>query len=98
MEKISLIFFLTSSITFLKNIALSIYIFRTYHFDNKIIVFRSIAFYSIQHFTSTINDFHLLKFQVSSRNTQRFKTNILILSTPEYQRGVTRGVGGGEVI
>ena len=30
-----------------------------------------------------INDFHLLKFQISSKNTQCFKTNILTLITAE---------------
>ena len=30
-----------------------------------------------------INDFHLLKFQISSKNTQCFKTNILTLITLE---------------
>ena len=108
MEKISLIL---SSYFFhflKKNIAFPIYVFRTYHFDSKIIVFLSIAFHSIQHFSSMINNFHLLKFQISSNNIQCFKTNILIYPVfqnkhfdPNYtwitKRG-DAGVGGGEVI
>ena len=76
--------FLLLPYIFLKNIAFPIYIFRNYHFDSKIIVSLSIAFHSIQHFSSMINDFHLLKFQISSINTQCFKTNILTLITLIY--------------
>ena len=83
MEKISLILSSYFFHFFKKNIAFPIYVFRTYHFDSKIIVFLSIAFHSIQYFSSMINDFHLLKFQISSKNTQCFKTNTLTLITPD---------------
>ena len=45
-----------------------------------------------------IKDFHVLKFQISSKDTQCFKINILALIALEQQRGVTQEVGGGEVI
>ena len=68
---------------FFLNIAFPIYIFRTYHFNRKIIVSFSIASHSIQHFSSMVNDFHLLKFQTSSKKTHCFKTNTITLITPE---------------
>ena len=68
---------------FSKNGAFSFYIFRTYHFDNKIIVSLSIAFHSIQHLLSVISDFLLLKFQISTKNVQCFRINISTLITPE---------------
>ena len=58
----------------------------------------SVAFRSIQHFLSMIKDFHLLKFEISSKNIQCFKTNILTLITPESERRVRTGVGSGEGI
>ena len=68
---------------FLKSAAFPFYIFCTYHFGNKIIVSLSIAFHSIQHFSSMISNFHLLKFQISSMNTQCFKANILAQIKPK---------------
>ena len=68
---------------FSKNGAFPFYILRTYHFDNKIIVSFSIAFHSIQHLLSVISDFLLLKFQISTKNVQCFRTNISTLITPE---------------
>lgn len=46
----------------------------------KIIVSLSILFQSIQHLSSMIKDFHLLKFQIPSK-TQWFERNISILIT-----------------
>ena len=68
---------------FLKMGAFPFFIFRTYHFDSKTIVSFSTDFHSIPRFSSMINDFHLLKFQISSMNTQCFKVNILTLIKPE---------------
>ena len=50
MKKISLIFFSYFFHIYLKNVAFPFYIFRTYHFDSKIIVSLSIASHSIQQF------------------------------------------------
>ena len=89
-------FFLLLPYFFFKNIGFPIYIFRTYHFDSKIIVSLSIAFHSIQGFSSMINDFHLLKFQISSKNTKCFKTNILTLLHQNNREGWReRGEGRG---
>ena len=74
---------LTSSILLFKNVDFSFHVLGTYHFDSKIIVSLSIDFHSIQHFLSMINNFHLLKLRISSKNTQCFKTNILTLIKPE---------------
>ena len=52
------------------------YIFRTFHFGNRIIISFNIAFHNMQHYSSMINDFHLLKFQISTKNAQCFKKNV----------------------
>ena len=38
-----------------------------------------------------INDLRLLKFEISLKNNQCFKTNILTLITPEQERGAGQG-------
>ena len=45
-----------------------------------------------------IKVFHLLKFEISWKNIQRFKTNIFTLITPEKERRVRTGVGSRDGI
>ena len=64
------------------NLEFSPFIFSTIAVLNcKIIVSLSILFQSIQHLSSMIKDFHLLKFQIPSK-TQWFERNISTLFTP----------------